>query len=131
MCQISHTIMSKFINEPVFIDENGESVPYIPKEIVTNRDAYAASLHMILKHTADFHIMILEIVADKQGINIYDLVKVIKEDSRYTDMAVNPQINTLGFFKVDTDIEMEAVTESMKAITIKKPRRVLKKKQVL
>ena len=123
--------MSKFINEPVFIDENGESVPYIPKEIVTNRDAYAASLHMILKHTADFHIMILEIVADKQGINIYDLVKVIKEDSRYTDMAVNPQINTLGFFKVDTDIEMEAVTESMKAITIKKPRRVLKKKQVL
>ena len=131
MRQISHTIMSKFINEPVFIDENGESVPYIPKEIVTNRDAYAASLHMILKHTADFHIMILEIVADKQGINIYDLVKVIKEDSRYTDMAVNPQINTLGFFKVDTDIEMEAVTESMKAITIKKPRRVLKKKQVL
>ena len=123
--------MSKFINEPVFIDENGESVPYIPKEIVTNRDAYAASLHMILKHTADFHIMILEIVADKKGINIYDLVKVIKEDSRYTDMAVNPQINTLGFFKVDTDIEMEAVTESMKAITIKKPRRVLKKKQVL
>jgi hypothetical protein len=124
----------KFINEPVFIDENGEAVPYIPKEIVTNRDAYAASLHMILKHTADFHVMILEIVADKQGINIDDLVKVIKEDSRYTDMSVNPQINTLGFFNAEdvpvpkADVEMEAVTEAMKAVTIKKSR-VLKKKQ--
>jgi hypothetical protein len=127
---IAHN-MPKFINEPVFIDHNGEAIPYIPKEIVTHRDAYAASLHMILKHTADFHVMILEIVADKQGINIDDLVKVIKEDSRYTDMSVNPQINTLGFFQEapapKADVEMEAVTEGMKAVTIKKSR-VLKKK---
>jgi len=114
--------MSKFINEPVFINEKGEQVPYIPKEIITNRDAYAASLHMILKHTADFHMTILEIVADKQGIPIDDIVKVIKEDERYTGMIVNPQINTLGHFKDD---KMDEITEGMKSLSIKK---VLKKK---
>jgi len=114
--------MSKFINEPVFINEKGEQVPYIPKEIITNRDAYAASLHMILKHTADFHMTILEIVADKQGIPIDDIVKVVKEDARYTDMTVNPQINTLGFFKDD---KVEAITEGVKSLSIKK---ILKKK---
>jgi hypothetical protein len=114
--------MPKFINEPVFINEKGEQVPYIPKEIITNRDAYAASLHMILKHTADFHMTILEIMADKQGIPIDDLVKVVKDDERYTDMIVNPQINTLGFFKDD---QMEAITDGMKSLSIKK---ILKKK---
>ena len=116
--------MSKFINEPVFIDQKGELIPYIPKEIVTNRDAYAASLHIILKHTADFHIMILEIIADKQGVQIDDLVKIVKEDSRYTDMTVNPQINSLGFFSSDG---VDAITDSMKNMSVKKLR-ILKKK---
>jgi hypothetical protein len=83
------------VNEPVFVTKDGSVQEYIPKEIVGYREAYAASLHLVFKHVADFHMAMLEIIAEKYGHDVDEMVKVIQSDSRYTDMMVNPVISGL------------------------------------
>lgn len=84
------------VNEPVFVAKDGFVQEYIPKEIVGYREAYAASLHLIFKHVADFHTAMLEIIAEKYGHDVDELVKVVQEDSRIKDMTVNPVISGLN-----------------------------------
>jgi hypothetical protein len=84
------------VNEPVFITKDGSVQEYIPKEIVGYREAYAASLHLVFKHVADFHTAMLEIIAEKYGHDVDEMVNVIHEDSRMKDMTVHPVISGLG-----------------------------------
>jgi hypothetical protein len=84
------------VNEPVFVAKDGSVQEYIPKEIVGYREAYAASLHLVFKHVADFHTAMLEIIAEKYGHDVDELVKVVQEDSRIKDMTVNPVISGLN-----------------------------------
>ena len=43
------------MHEPAYVSPNGTPpVPYIPHTITTSRQAYAASLHVIFKHVAEF-----------------------------------------------------------------------------
>ena len=87
------------VNEPVFVNKDGSVQEYIPKDIVGYRDAYAASLHLVFKHVADFHMAMLEIIAEKYGHDVDDLVKVVQEDSRIKDMTVHPVISGLGLIQ--------------------------------
>lgn len=84
------------VNEPVLIAKDGSVESYIPKEIVGYREAYSASLHLVFKHVADFHMAMLEIIAEKYGHDVDELVKVVQEDSRIQDMVVHPIISGLG-----------------------------------
>lgn len=84
------------VNEPVFVAKDGSVQEYIPKEIVGYREAYAASLHLVFKHVADFHTAMLEIIAEKYGHDVDELVKVVQEDGRIKDMTVNPVISGLN-----------------------------------
>ena len=84
------------VNEPVFVANDGSVQEYIPKEIVGYREAYAASLHLVFKHVADFHTAMLEIIAEKYGHDVDELVKVVQEDSRIKDMTVHPVISGLN-----------------------------------
>ena len=83
------------VNEPVLVSKDGSVETYIPKEIVGHREAYAASLHLIFKHVADFHTAMLEIIAEKYGHDVEEMVNVVQEDSRIKDMVVNPVISGL------------------------------------
>ncbi len=87
------------VNEPVFVSKDGSVQEYIPKENVGYREAYAASLHLVFKHVADFHLAMLEIVAEKYGHDIDEMVSVIQSDSRYTDMCVHPVIAGINIIK--------------------------------
>ncbi len=95
------------VNEPVFVSKDGSVQEYIPKEIVGYREAYAASLHLVFKHVADFHLAMLEIVAEKYGHDIDEMVSVIQSDSRYTDMCVHPVISGINIIQ-QSDVKNEA-----------------------
>jgi hypothetical protein len=91
----------KFVNEPVYVHTNGVVQPYIPSNIRTPRDVYAASLHILFKHVADFHITIVEILAEKYGFSAEEAMNSIHEDPRFNSMHVDPIINTMSCFSED------------------------------
>lgn len=93
----------KFRNEPVIVsDETGELVPYVPIRIVTNRDAYAASLDIIFKQIADFHIALVEIIADKYNLNAEEIMLEVKNDERYKNAITCP--NSMGYLDENEDL---------------------------
>ena len=109
------------VNEPVFVAKDGSVQEYIPKEIVGYREAYAASLHLVFKHVADFHTAMLEIIAEKYGHDVDELVKVVQEDSRIKDMTVNPVISGLNIItQKDVPAVAVAVAEPVVAEAPKK-----------
>ena len=85
-----------YCSEPVFIEKDGQIKPYIPIEIKNGRDAYAASLHMLINHFAQFHIAIVDIISDKYHIPVEEIMNTIKSDDRYTNMSVCPNIHELS-----------------------------------
>jgi hypothetical protein len=82
------------MQEPAYILKNGQSVPYIPVTITTNREAYAASLHVLFKHVADFHICVVRVFSAKYGIPEDDILKTIQESDEFKNMHVDPVLDT-------------------------------------
>ena len=90
------TPSTSYFSEPVFIEKDGQTIPYIPIEIKNGRDAYAASLHMLFNHFAQFHISVVDIISDKYNIPVEEIMNTIKTDDRYTNMSVCPNIHELS-----------------------------------
>jgi len=99
---------ASYCSEPVYIEKDGQIKPYIPIEIKNGRDAYAASLHMLLNHFAQFHIAIVDIISDKYNIPVEDIMNTIKSDDRYTNMSVCPNIHDLS---KGSSADIEAVAD--------------------
>ena len=57
--------------------------------------AYTESLRMILRHVADFHITVVDIISEKYNIPVDEIMKTITSDSRFTNMVVDPKIHRL------------------------------------
>jgi hypothetical protein len=117
------------VNEPVLVSKDGSVETYIPKEIVGYREAYAASLHLVFKHVADFHTAMLEIIAEKYGHDVDEMVKVVQEDSRIKDMVVNPVISGLTIIE-QKDVPV-AVTVTEPVAVEEAPVEAPKKKLVI
>ena len=100
---------SNVMQEPAYILKNGKQIPYIPATITTSRDAYAASLHVLFKHVADFHICIVKTFSAKYGIPEDDILKTIQESDEFKNMHVDPVLDTLGY--LDSIEPMEHVKE--------------------
>jgi hypothetical protein len=110
--------------EPVYILKNGQPVPYIPATITTSRDAYAASLHVLFKHVADFHICIVRAFSSKYGIPEDDILKTIQESDEFKNMQVDPVLDTdsLGYLAEAPVVEapvVEALDQTPKLIAKK------------
>lgn len=100
------------MQEPAYILSNGKTVPYVPIEVKTARDAYAASLHVLFKHVADFHICIVRTFSSKYGIPEDEILKTIQESEEFKNMTVDPvldtdQINTLGYLQPESSKQVQ------------------------
>jgi hypothetical protein len=95
----------KYDTEPCYVSPKGEKIPYVPRDILSHRDAYSAVLHMSLKHMADFQILMMEIICEKYDLNADEVMKTIQEDIRMQDMDTHPIIHSMGYF---TKEELEA-----------------------
>ena len=94
--------------EPAYILENGTQVPYVPVEVKTARDAYAASLRVLFKHVADFHLCIVRTFSSKYGIPEDDILQTIQESEEFKNMKVDPVLDTdkfnmLGYVQIKED----------------------------
>ena len=91
------------MKQPVYILENGDNVSYIPINVKTHRDAYAASLHVLFKHVADFHVCVVQTFSKKYGIPEDEILKTIQESEEFVNMKVDPVldpvIDTLGYLE--------------------------------
>ena len=112
------------VNEPVFVSKDGSVQTYIPKEIVGHREAYAASLHVIFKHVADFHMSMLEIIAEKYDHDVDEMVKVVQDDARFKDMTVYPIISGLGFIE-QKDVPLVEPMEAPPPVPVEAPKKKL------
>ena len=100
--------------------KDGTSVPYIPVEVKTARDAYAASLHALFKHVADFHLCVVRTFSVKYGIPEDDILKTIQESEEFKNMQVDPAICMDGHLAKtpDTSAIIEPVSnEKAKPVT--------------
>ena len=103
-------------NEPVFLHQNGESVQYVPLEIVTGRDAYAASLHILFQHIATFHLQIIELLAEKYNLDAEEVIQSIHADPRFHELTKNPVIQSMGYF--DRDGNCAHLNKEVKAVEV-------------
>jgi hypothetical protein len=78
------------MQEPAYVMKDGTTIPYVPVTITTNRDAYAASLHVLFKHVADFHLCVVRTFSVKYGIPEDDILKTIQESDEFKNMQVDP-----------------------------------------
>jgi hypothetical protein len=121
-----HTMSS----EPAYILENGKRMPYVPIEITTHREAYAATMHVIFKHVADFHICVVKTFSKKYGIPEDEIMQTIQESDEFKNMAVDPvldPIDPLGYLKPASTIQEPKPTET----TQEQPpmKKIMRKKQ--
>ena len=101
------------MQEPAFILKNGTPVPYIPATITTGRNAYAASLHVLFKHVADFHICVVRAFSSKYGIPEDDILKTIQESEEFKNMKLDPVL--------DTDMEIHSLGYLAEAPVVEAP----------
>ena len=82
--------------EPVYVLENGQNVSYVPIEVKTHREAYAATLHVLFKHVADFHTCVVQTFSRKYGIPEDEIMQTIQESEEFKNMNVDPVLH-LGY----------------------------------
>ena len=84
-----------FANDGVVNTALGE---FVPTKIQDPKSAYAATLHMILKHTGDVFLTIVDIVAEKYGHSPEEMAETILAHPKFNEMYANPMIHDLGYF---------------------------------
>ncbi len=89
---------ARYTEEPVFLNTGGGEEPYVPRDITSGRAAYAASLHLLFKHVADFHILMVDIIAEKYKLDASEIIHACHDDKRFQEMVIAPTIHSLGYF---------------------------------
>jgi hypothetical protein len=75
--------------------EYKQTMPYVPIEVKTHRDAYAATLHVLFKHIADFHLCVVKTFSKKYSIPEDDIIQTIQESPEFKNMEVDPALHTV------------------------------------
>lgn len=83
-------------------------------EVKNASDAFTASLLMMMKHCADVHLSILEIISEKYNLDIDDMCETIKEHPNWKKLHVEPVIHDL------TNIARETVYNTPPPLETKK-----------
>jgi hypothetical protein len=76
---------------------NSRPADYTPCEITSPKAAMTASLHILFNHVADFHQLIVKIIAEKYEIPEDEILKTITEHPDYVNMTVHPIIQGLSY----------------------------------
>jgi hypothetical protein len=59
---------------------------------MTSQDAFRVALNMVLKHTAEVFESVVDIIAEKYGLDREQMMTVVKEHPRFQNMSVEPAI---------------------------------------
>ena len=82
----------QLVQEPVtLIDGSG----FTPLPVKTSSDLLRASLLMLFKHVADIHVTVVEVIAEKFGLDVDEIHTALTEDPRWQTMLENPLVSDL------------------------------------
>jgi len=84
---------------------------YKPSPVVDAKSGLHAALHMVMKHTADMFVTIVDVLSEKYSLDKEEMFGVILEHPKYKDMYVNPVLLDLGYINSETKAEPEAKAE--------------------
>lgn len=62
----------------------------------SSRAAYAASLQMIFRHVADFHMTVVDIISEKYNIPVEEIISTVTSHSNYKNMVVDENLHRLS-----------------------------------
>ncbi len=97
--------------EPMYIDGDGKQHTYVPHTITTARHAYAASLHLVFNHIAEFHSVMVRIISEKYGIPEEHIFETVRSDPRFSSLIAEPVVQSMGYFEED---DLSAALQKMK-----------------
>ena len=105
---------------------------YVPHDIKDADTARAASIHLLFSHVADFHKLIVKIIAEKYKIKEEEIYESIVEHPEYKDMIVNPVIYGLSYVHQEdirkTEVKNEVIEPPPQRIkVIRKKKAVVEK----
>lgn len=80
------------VQEPVSLADGSD---FTPVPVKTSSDLHRASLLMLFKHVADIHITVVEVIAEKFGLDVDEIHTALTEDPRWQTMLENPLISDL------------------------------------
>jgi len=122
-------------NEPVYITRDGTRIPYLPETVVTARDAYSATLHVVFRHLADFHLCVVSTISKKYGIPEDEIMNTIHESEEFKKLTPDAAITQIyGNDTADTtdttDTTGTTATASTGSVREKKtPKKLVLKKK--
>ncbi len=123
---------AQYKNEPVLLKEDGELYYFVPKEITTHRDAWKASLSVLFKHVADFHMLITNIIAETYNLDVNEMVAIIQANPKYKDLMTAPEVHALGYFsKDDLERHIPVAATAVEEPPVKPVKRVIRKKKTV
>ena len=82
-------------NEPVYITRDGTRIPYLPETVVTARDAYSATLHVMFRHLADFHLCVVSTISKKYGIPEDEIMNTIHESEEFKKLTPDAAVTEI------------------------------------
>lgn len=105
---------------------------YVPHDIKDADTARAASIHLLFSHVADFHKLIVKIIAEKYKIKEEEIYESIVQHPEYKDMIVNPVIYGLSYVHQEdirkTEVKNEVIEPPPQRIkVIRKKKAVVEK----
>ena len=83
----------RLTSEEVLLAAGGKMAPLT---VQTPNDALKLTLLMMMKHTADVHLTVLEIIAEKYSLNLDDMVDTVKAHPRWHEILQTPLISDLS-----------------------------------
>jgi hypothetical protein len=89
---------------------------YKPHEIKDAASARAASIHLLFSHVADFHKIIVKIIAEKYKIKEEDIYNTIVNHPDYTGMTINPFIYGLSYINQEDANKALAEMEEVEVV---------------
>ncbi len=70
---------------------------YVPNPIKDARGGMSAALHILLKHTADMFVTVVDIIAETHGLDKDEMMNVVREHPRFAEMFVSPVLHDLAY----------------------------------
>lgn len=66
-----------------------------PLDLVSAKDGLRATLLMMMKHVADVHVAVLEIIGEKYNLDVDEMCSTVKDDKRFQDILKQPILTDL------------------------------------
>ncbi len=105
----------KISHEPVIM---ADGIAMNSVKVKNASDGMKATMLMMMKHCADVHLTILEIIGEKYGLDVDEMCNTVKDHPRWTQLLLEPMIHDLT--EIARETACQSVEKEIKKVVPKK-----------